>query len=418
MPAADSPAIIVARFLKANHYNDTLDTFIAEAGLPPHAGTVEKGDLTIEKILEEKKIFDLSLNVEKLGLGVGDADEGWNQASVSTLPTTANLLHVSIQSDDDTGDSQLLVATTADRRMNLFRLDAEFPLVKSHSHLQDSPILACVSLGDKSMITLSSGMSGEILLYDHGLDKVLETRRDHNKYVVQITVYRAEGGVRWVATAGWDGRILVYMPKPDDDSDNLLLGPPVAFVSLSTNPEAILFVENAEGSAPVLIATRRDSTSLYYYSLHSVNLAVPPLTSPVKLELLGTQNLAPHSNAWIAFSPSSLALCPTDSSLLAVATSSIPHMKLIIVQMLLPSSVSALENPNLAPTQAGQARENLARQDREDAAIRVNISTLAPRHHIPHRRYVGGLMAREYGSMVTTGRFEGLNREPVGSLPP
>lgn len=297
---------------------------------------------------------------------------------VSTLPTSANLLHVSIQSDDDTGDSQLLVATTADRRMNLLRLDAEFPLVKSHSHLQDSPILACVSLGDKSMITLSSGMSGEILLYDHGHDKVLETRRDHNKYVVQITVYRAEGGVRWVATAGWDGRILVYMPKPDDDSDNLLLGPPVAFVSLSTNPEAILFVENAEGSAPVLIATRRDSTSLYYYSLHSVNLAVPPLTSPVKLELLGTQNLAPHSNAWIAFSPSSLALCPTDSSLLAVATSSIPHMKLIIVQMLLPSSVSALENPNLAPTQAGQARENLARQDREDAAIRVNISTLAP----------------------------------------
>lgn len=297
---------------------------------------------------------------------------------VSTLPTSANLLHVSIQSVDDTGESQLLVATTADRRMNLLRLDAEFPLVKSYSHLQDSPILACVSLGDKSMITLSSGMSGEILLYDHGQDKVLETRRDHNKYVVQVTVYRAEGGVRWVASAGWDGKILVYMPKPDDDSDNLLLGPPVAFVSLSTNPEAILFVENAEGSAPILIATRRDSTSLHYYSLHSVKLADPPLTSPVKLELLGTQNLAPHSNAWIAFSPSSLALCPTDSSLLAVATSSIPHMKLIIVQMLLPSSVSALENPNLAPTQAGQARENLARQDREDAAIRVNISTLAP----------------------------------------
>lgn len=36
---------------------------------------MEKGDLTIEKILEEKKIFDLSLNFEKFG--VGDADIGW-----------------------------------------------------------------------------------------------------------------------------------------------------------------------------------------------------------------------------------------------------------------------------------------------------------------------------------------------------
>lgn len=36
---------------------------------------MEKGGLTIEKILEEKKIFDLSLSFEKFG--VGDADREW-----------------------------------------------------------------------------------------------------------------------------------------------------------------------------------------------------------------------------------------------------------------------------------------------------------------------------------------------------
>lgn len=36
---------------------------------------MENGDLTIEKILEEKKIFDLSLNFEKFG--VGHADREW-----------------------------------------------------------------------------------------------------------------------------------------------------------------------------------------------------------------------------------------------------------------------------------------------------------------------------------------------------
>ena len=54
----------------------TLDAFIMEAGLPSDAGTVAKGDLTIEKILEEKKVFDLSLRFEKTGLG--DKDNEWS----------------------------------------------------------------------------------------------------------------------------------------------------------------------------------------------------------------------------------------------------------------------------------------------------------------------------------------------------
>ena len=46
----------------------TLDVFLREAGLPADAGTTEKGDMTIERILEEKKSFDLSVNFEKRGL--------------------------------------------------------------------------------------------------------------------------------------------------------------------------------------------------------------------------------------------------------------------------------------------------------------------------------------------------------------
>ena len=93
MPAQESPSIVVARFLKANNYNEvresteflrqarrpthrktlgqTLSVFLTEAGLPPDAGTLEKGDLTIEKILEEKKVFDLTLRIEKTGLEDG-----------------------------------------------------------------------------------------------------------------------------------------------------------------------------------------------------------------------------------------------------------------------------------------------------------------------------------------------------------
>ena len=44
--------------------------------MPLDAGDAEKGDLTIEQILEEKKIYDLSLRFEKLGSK--ESDRGWS----------------------------------------------------------------------------------------------------------------------------------------------------------------------------------------------------------------------------------------------------------------------------------------------------------------------------------------------------
>ncbi|KAI4146683.1 MAG: hypothetical protein LQ340_005844 [Diploschistes diacapsis] len=62
MPADDSPALIVARYLKSNNYEATLDAFLLEANLPPDAGSIpSKNALTLEKILQEKKLYDLSL---------------------------------------------------------------------------------------------------------------------------------------------------------------------------------------------------------------------------------------------------------------------------------------------------------------------------------------------------------------------
>lgn len=55
----------------------TLDAFISEAGLPPDAGTMAKNSFTIEKLLEEKKSFDLSVQFEKLGTDEDGTNTGW-----------------------------------------------------------------------------------------------------------------------------------------------------------------------------------------------------------------------------------------------------------------------------------------------------------------------------------------------------
>ncbi|MCJ1289730.1 hypothetical protein MMC34_001263 [Xylographa carneopallida] len=394
MPATDSPAIIVARFLKANHYLQTLYAFIAEAGLEPDAGSVEKGDLTIETILEEKKVFDLSVRFEKFG--DGDGKVGWSVPApstptlVPTLPTSANILHVSVATitppsptGGNASPTQLLLATSADRRLHLLTTDRAFTLIDSLTHIQDSPILCCLSLGSRGLQTVTAGMSGQVVLYDHHARRALSERRDHRKYVVKVALWDSDPhGPHLLATAGWDAKVNLHVLSRSSSSPSSnegayeALHEPLASVALPTNPETLLFAQDPDTHALFLIVTRRDSTSLHYYFIRT---PTSPSPSPA-LTPSGTQNLAPHSNAWIAFSPSALALCPTDRTLLAVGTSAVPHMKLLLVRLLFPPSPSSSSStPSPAPaTQAAQTRATLARQDREEAAIRLHVNTLAP----------------------------------------
>ena len=250
-------------------------------------------------------------------------------------------------------------------------------LLKSYNHLHDSPILSCTVLGKRYLTSVTTSMSGQVILYDHARDRIVEERRDHKKYVVKVTTWEEPHGT-WVATAGWDAKVLIYRVRVDVTGQALALGSPVASITLSTNPEAIMFINYQDKNTPILIVTRRDSTSLHYYTIPYPSTTPDSGNKPAELQLLGRQNLAPHSNAWIAFSPSSIAISPIDPTLLAVATSAVPHMKLIIVRLLLPF-LTELSATNTEPaTQAAQTQANLAVQDREDAAILIHANTLAP----------------------------------------
>jgi hypothetical protein len=226
-------------------------------------------------------------------------------------------------------------------------------------------------------------MSGQVHLSDLK-GTVLQTRKDHNKYVVRVAVL-ADSSSPVIATAGWDSKVFIYQPKSASSSD-LVLGDPAATIELPTKPESMVFVRHPDMNNPVLLVTRTDSTFIYYYTVTE--------DTP---RLLGKQNLAPHSNAWVAFTPSSMDLCPTDPTLLAIGTSTVPHMKLLIVRLLFPpwdasalassaaTSIptqtlrrSLLDDTPVTETQASQARAALLVADREDAAITIQTSTLAP----------------------------------------
>ena len=245
----------------------------------------------------------------------------------------------------------------------------------SSDSIHDSPILSCVAIGrEGSLRTVSTSMSGQVVLYDHKDEAVLDERRDHKKYVVKAAAWEASD-VTWIATAGWDAKIFLYSIPV---SRACSLGSPVGFLSLSTNPETVTFIRHPDSEFPILLVTRRDSTLLYFYALPIHNESPDPPSDPHELQLLGTQNLAPHSSNWVSFSLSAVSLCPTDPTLLAVATSAVPHMRLIVVRLIFPPLKRPLLPRNEPATQADQAREKLITQDREDAMILIHVNTLAP----------------------------------------
>ena len=272
------------------------------------------------------------------------------------------------------GGYEVLLATTADRRLNMIHPSSDLTLLKSYDAIQDSPILSCISLSSKNFVTVSTGMSGQVILYDHSQRKTIDERRDHRKYVVKVAVHEDLEGA-WVFTAGWDATILVYRLQLNSELNYDRLGSPVARLKLPTNPEMLLIVSHSDEDWNTLLVTRRDSTSIHYYRLVTQENANE---LPVELKLRGSQNLAPHSNAWIAFSPSSIALCPTDPTLIAVATSAVPHMKLIIARLLFPPLDSPSVDDVGSSTRAVQSRSQPTVQDHEDKAILVHANTLAP----------------------------------------
>ena len=226
------------------------------------------------------------------------------------------------------------------------------------------------------MITITTAMSGQVVIYDHRANRVLDSRRDHQKFVVKVaTVDDDQRQFTWVATAGWDAKIFLYRLRGDIAHGTCFLGEPAASVTLPTNPEIVTFLEHPDSQERILLVTRKDSTSLHYYSIEEKGHSSERIT---ELKLMGSQNLAPSSNAWISFSPSAVALCPIDRSILAVATSAVPHMKLIVVKLLFPSPRSFPAQIEVPVIQESQIRDNVALEHAEDAAIQLHVSTFAP----------------------------------------
>ena len=286
---------------------------------------------------------------------------------------------------------QFIITTTADRRLNLVSNDGR-TVLQSWTNIQDSPILSYAFVAHRYILCTS--MSGSLVAFDLWHNQRVVERKDHNKYAVKLVVHNMENGDILIATAGWDKTVFLYLLKFNSDG-HLLLDQPTARVNLSTNPEDILFASDL-GSRLFLVLTRRDSTFLHYYAIEPPCLTQIDERNPHDLDLDGKQNLAPHSDTWVTFTPSALAICPRDPGVIAAATTAIPHMKLIIARLLFPDTACGpypgrMSDQGHAPptfqpagrqeshlTAVAQRRAVTERQNHEEAAILIHCISFAP----------------------------------------
>jgi hypothetical protein len=257
------------------------------------------------------------------------------------LPLSGNVLqvglvHLRTGGSDEPARVFKLVSTVADRRVRLMPLGSEDES-EVRGFVAQSSVLSYTVVLERFLLYLD--ITGTLGVYDAMTSTVVSKQKYHTKYGVRIITETSPLGLL-VATAGWDRKVQVAFLDTNRGGDFTGQLPlPAASLMLDSVVDDVLFRRNVDTGQLFLIVTRRDSCFLYYYS-------VDDSSHDVKLALAGKQNLAPYANSWNTFSPACIRPCPTDSGLIAVAMSSVPHMKLLFVRLLFPGTViAARESP-------------------------------------------------------------------------
>ncbi|KAK9451721.1 WD40-repeat-containing domain protein [Limtongia smithiae] len=333
MPSRDNIHVIVARYLRDNGFEQTLQAFKEELGLEDDMIPSDHS-MTLESIIEQKRLYDLAQGIADLTV-TEDPENEWQvpfPSCMTLLPkqtpesnilfvTVATLSMPNVTDDDSMGVSSrpCILVTSADRSLKIFDFYT-FDLLKSWTHLHSSPILTVHVLNESTLIT--GGMDGRLVASVPATGGMLAQVKDHMKYLVRIACSR---DTKYIATAGYDKKVHVYtlntIELPIGESSFTKVGS----LSFPTNPEAISFSYHDEDSGdetvpPKLIVSRRDSTFLYYYKLY-----------PSLIEV-ARHNLNPESNSWVSFCAMDIILDPNESKYVGVATSTIPHMRFMMLK--------------------------------------------------------------------------------------
>ncbi|KAK6503428.1 hypothetical protein TWF481_008446 [Arthrobotrys musiformis] len=355
MPAGDSPDVLVARFLRANNYHETFQAFIRETNLTEDSITNDPTDLTIEKILEEKKLYDLAVRFEKINVDAKDVDFAVPYptipTAITTLSTSFNILSVTLASliipSTSPLPQQVIISTSSDKALRIYSAKAPHPLLTTLQNLHAGPILSVAVVSNRWLVTAS--MVGTIAVSDTTGETFAKSTA-HTKYIVKIAVSdpipSTDSQTLFIAAASYDKSLSLHsLHFPPSLPPTLT---PLKSITFDQTVEDVIFTKTP---TPTIITTIRDSPYLHIYS-------TPSLT------LLSKNPLNAVSTTWLTYTPTSLSLHPHHTHLLAMITSSIPTPKVIIYNL----STSTVDKEFTVPVELSPYSTGIVSWRRDTAA--------------------------------------------------
>lgn len=350
----------------------TLDAFLAETDLPPGAAQTKPGDWGLEQILREKSLYDQNLNFEK---DASATVSGWSEPCPTTpiQPEGSNLANgLAVVADQQ---ANTIIASFVNNTAGFWNAcQPPEPTLGILSTGRNILSLAVV----KERFFLSGQMDGSVAAHDLRSFKTLASVKAHSNYAVQVTT-TWDGDNLLIATAGWDKKISIHL-APDFQSESSL--PPSfseTFITVTTphNVQSLLFARHPDTNELHLVYTIRDSIHLHYLRLTQNTSRTTQDPNPYIATPAGRQSLAPQQHSrWTSFTPAWLEASPVDPTLIAVATSHTPSMKLIITRLLFPTLNSSTP-PQPRPRPDTTAPPHGAK---DELAIKLVATTNAPQN--------------------------------------
>jgi WD40 repeat protein len=336
------------------------------------------GDWTLDQILKEKHLYDQNLNFEK---NSGANHSGWTEPSPekpSKPEGVGDANGLAVVGDSKTGT---LVASFVNNTVGFWDT-AKPPRMGAVGLATTSRNV--LSLAVRGSFLLASYMDGSVSIHDIKTFQTLSTVKAHLNYAVHVVTTEDQGNLV-VATAGWDRRVSIHCPSAvipgtgrrvdSSDSQAILFSTTFTTHTAAHNVQSLIFARHPDNGDLYLVYTVRDSIYLHYLLLTPSK--ADDGTTTYSATQMGRQSLAPQQHSsWTAFTPAHIEACPTDPTLVAVATSHTPSMKLTITRLLFPGLPEPQEA--VAPLASSTVLPHLGTQD--ELAIRLAVNTNAPQN--------------------------------------
>ncbi|KAK9766291.1 hypothetical protein K7432_004722 [Basidiobolus ranarum] len=299
---------LVAHFLEAQGYTDTLENFRQEAS---YFLTQIEEDKDAPKILSTSliSIVDDSLNAgleEKLKKVAEerDVDKVLDEAGDGHFPTvlaksfdtihsgnilTAQILHVP---QDDGTEQATVVSGSTDLSIKLTNYENEQILNLLTHH--DAAILTTDFHPIHRKVLLSGGMDQTVQLVDIETNDILQSFKNHTKYVVRVR-FSPDGN--YFASCSYDKTFNIYKAVKKDEN-GLPVYELVKTFYFRGYVESLAFMLD---SSYVVVGVREDNY-LYYINLESLEYE--------------KYNMNSNGDDWVSFTPMDLSISPDGRYLL------------------------------------------------------------------------------------------------------